>query len=927
MDDWELVDAFAQYHPRWFESADVYEPSTEHVAVYMSTHPSGWTIERRGIWYRVAPPNARTPDQGWKLHISARHDESVDVLRIALEILAKEDVGFKFIIDSEILKRVNGKLWPRGASGKFITIYPRDLAQFARLAGRLASALHGYGGPYILSDRRWPGSEAVFYRYGGFRPRWILSPDGTRSLAIAAPDGMLIDDVRNPYWSPPDWADDPVPAVRAGTEPLALCGGRYLVAKALRFSARGGVYVAHDRWTQTDVVIKEARPNINVGLAAIDSIELLTKEARILDRLADIPQYVNLVDYFEEDGHAFLVEERLEGEHLGRYTARHNPIYRASQSGSDVAKYLHRMYPLWAELAGAVAAAHARGVILGDLSFTNVLVTGDDRLRLIDLECAIEEGRDRAVGLHTPGLASDRARRDGITDRENDTYALGALVFGSLFLTNSFWELHPPARTRILEEISSDLLLPTGLTHVIRRLMRLPPDDSKNCSAAQAARYLRLESVGLGSDWGSIALAQSDDGQRAEFMPGVELTSEVSQVISGICDYIVGVARPDRTDRLFPADPTVFATNPLSVAYGAAGAVLALHTICKEVPVELSRWFTNRPVLPDVVPPGLYLGASGIAWVLLETGHDDVAVKLMQRTRQHPLLLQVANVMYGAAGYGLAALHFWSRGFGVEFLDEADRVARYLLRTAQSSARGVYWYDENDEVALGYAYGGAGVSLFLLYASLACGESEYYAHGKAALDFELSHAVRDETDALLGFPAFSAVTDDSSPSGAPARCYWDAGTAGVLTTLIRYWSVRPDAAMTNWIPDLARDVSHKYAVFPQLFHGLAGLGNSLIDVWRFSGDPYYLASAWRVAQGIMMFAMDRPEGVAYPSEQSRRESADYATGAAGVGLFLHRLQHALEHDANFNFVVDSLLPEVLGASRIRARGESIAIST
>ena len=55
--------------------------------------------------------------------------------------------------------------------------------------------------------------------------------------------------------------------------------------------------------------------------------------------------------------------------------------------------------------------------------------------------------------------------------------------------------------------------------------------------------------------------------------------------------------------------------------------------------------------------------------------------------------------------------------------------------------------------------------------------------------------------------------------------------------------------------------------------------------------------------------MDRPEGIGFPGEQTARESADFATGAAGIALFLNRLHQAEVAIApNFNFVVDELLP-------------------
>jgi hypothetical protein len=125
---------------------------------------------------------------------------------------------------------------------------------------------------------------------------------------------------------------------------------------------------------------------------------------------------------------------------------------------------------------------------------------------------------------------------------------------------------------------------------------------------------------------------------------------------------------------------------------------------------------------------------------------------------------------------------------------------------------------------------------------------------------------------------------------------------------VRYAEVTGDPLLRRRLDDLVADASRKYTVSPQLFHGLAGLGNFLLDVWEYTREETHLAEAWQVAEGVLLFQIDRPEGIAFPGEQAARESTDFATGSAGVGLFLHRLLNAGDRRrSNFNFVVDELL--------------------
>jgi len=229
-----------------------------------------------------------------------------------------------------------------------------------------------------------------------------------------------------------------------------------------------------------------------------------------------------------------------------------------------------------------------------------------------------------------------------------------------------------------------------------------------------------------------------------------------------------------------------------------------------------------------------------------------------------------------------------------------------ILRCRAYDGAGVRWPIENGSVYLGYAHGGSGIALFLFYLALATRDSEPLRLGREALRFELAQAVWLEEE-FASFPAqLGGLTE--LPTKAAVSCYWDVGSAGVGTALVRYYFIDQDPTDMRWLAQLTADASRKYTAFPQLFRGLAGLGNFLLDVWQVTGDREHLLAAWQTAEGILLFGIEREQGLAFPGDQARRESADFATGAAGVGLFLNRLLKAESENAlNFNFVADEFL--------------------
>ncbi len=97
---------------------------------------------------------------------------------------------------------------PRASSGKFVTIYPADDAQFSKLVEQLSTALVGRRGPYILSDLRI-GDGPVYVRYGAFHLRYRPGPDGVPVPVLRGPSGAFELDERQPVFRVPPWVTPP----------------------------------------------------------------------------------------------------------------------------------------------------------------------------------------------------------------------------------------------------------------------------------------------------------------------------------------------------------------------------------------------------------------------------------------------------------------------------------------------------------------------------------------------------------------------------------------------------------------------------------------------------------------------------------------------------------------------------------------------
>src|SRR5437899_1086089 len=117
--------------------------------------PEGWTRQANGLSLVLTPKALRLPDQGWKIHISTTPQDVNQVIDVVWKYSVSTGIAFKFLRSRAALAAINSKYWSRSASGKFITLYPVDDAQFTSTLLALEPQLHGFVGPYILSDIRY----------------------------------------------------------------------------------------------------------------------------------------------------------------------------------------------------------------------------------------------------------------------------------------------------------------------------------------------------------------------------------------------------------------------------------------------------------------------------------------------------------------------------------------------------------------------------------------------------------------------------------------------------------------------------------------------------------------------------------------------------------------------------------------------------
>lgn len=815
-----------------------------------------WTIEREGMWFYAMPEGIKLSLQGWKIHVSATFENAEEILQKVSPILLGNRVGFKFLLDTNIIKIINNKNWDRGGSGKFITIYPQNKNEFRLLTEELFKELKLYNGPYILSDKRYKDCKVLYFRYGGIKRNVMLSITGEKIPVLVSPDNELIEDARTPYFNPPSWAKNPFAekeSEKDSSEEIVLNKDRYLIKEALSFSNSGGVYLAEDRKSRQEVIIKEARPYTILDDEGKDAVSLLKKEYEILRFLEGTDIAPKPIEFFHEWEHTYLVEEYLKGLNIREIILKKNPLTKVNPCLKDTKEYYDTFVKLFVSFTNVLRTLHKKGIVFGDLSAQNLIINNDTySLKLLDFEGAFRVGIEKPTRLFTLGFRDARRVFKSIQDFKDDIYSMGLVMSYFLFPTNSFFLLRDDYHDNVLKIFLDDLGWPKMVFNIVKCCLQRNADYSYIIDSLK--RQVRLKKPKYAEDIKK---------------------NEVKEIIKKFGAFISNHLEYNKENRLFPADPFMYKTNLLSIGFGATGVMYALKNSGFSIPKRAFHWIEKK--LKDVneltYPPGFLTGTSGIAWTLWDLGYQAKALECMHISNNHRLLKSHHSLFYGSAGIGMANLYFYLKTNNEKYLDAAIDLGKFLLHSAQENDKGIYWEDKG-KTYIGYGYGQSGVSLFLLRLYQLMGEKQFLAYGERALKFDLSHGFEME-EGVLSFPA-------SADDNTTYEPYIEAGSGGIAKVLLRY-------GMSDKTEKIINDVNRKYAVFSGLSFGLASFIDVLTDAYVFSAEKKYLTMAKRPLTGIkQLYLLKTKKRYAVPGDNLYRISCDYATGVAGVMRTLYR---------------------------------------
>jgi len=205
--------------------------------------------------------------------------------------------------------------------------------------------------------------------------------------------------------------------------------GPYEIVSPLGAGGMGEVYLATDSKLDREVAIKVLPADV---ASSPERLQRFEREAKTVAAL-NHPNIVTIFGIEESGGHRFIAMELVEGQTLDRMV---------TPGGMPLAKIFDIAIPL----SDALAAAHDKGIVHRDLKPANVMVTKEDRVKVLDfglakLTATRQSGsssddvtmsapltqRGMIIGT-VPYMSPEQLKSDPL-DHRTDLFSLGVMLY------------------------------------------------------------------------------------------------------------------------------------------------------------------------------------------------------------------------------------------------------------------------------------------------------------------------------------------------------------------------------------------------------------------------------------------------------------------------------------------------------------------
>jgi serine/threonine protein kinase/WD40 repeat protein len=274
--------------------------------------------------------------------------------------------------------------------------------------------------------------------------------------------------------------------------------GRFVITGFVGQGGMGRVYSAHDPDLNREVALK-----VIAQKAGDSSSERFIREAQAASAL-NHPNIVTVYEVIHSGSTLAIAMELVAGTSLRHFCGTPQPVEKVAVWGRQI--------------AGALAAAHAGGIVHRDIKPDNLMLRPDGYIKVLDFGLARLAGADRTDGelaLGTVGYLSPEEVLQRPITAASDIFSLGIVLYELASGTNPFRAESAGATTRLIGGLEAPPLpargkgVPRELDRLVRAMLNKSPENRPTASevavrleAIAQPRTLRRRAV-----WATAALA------------------------------------------------------------------------------------------------------------------------------------------------------------------------------------------------------------------------------------------------------------------------------------------------------------------------------------------------------------------------------------------------------------------------------------
>ncbi|MFL6143921.1 MAG: serine/threonine-protein kinase [Labedaea sp.] len=263
------------------------------------------------------------------------------------------------------------------------------------------------------------------------------------------------------------------------TNDVRVVAGRYRLGARIGSGAMGVVWQAHDERLHRTVAVKQLLLAPELSPAQSEEARLRSmREGRIAARLSH-PNAITVYDVAEHDGEPWLIMEFLPSRSLAAVIADQGTV-----PPEEVAR-------IGAQVANALVAAHAAGIVHRDVKPANVLLGDEGTVKITDFGISRATGdvTVTATGMlaGTPAYLAPEVAKGQEPTASSDVFSLGSTLYTAV-------EGHSPFglgenTLALLYAVAAGKITPPRqagpLTALLMRLLRADPGERMTMTEAR----------------------------------------------------------------------------------------------------------------------------------------------------------------------------------------------------------------------------------------------------------------------------------------------------------------------------------------------------------------------------------------------------------------------------------------------------------